>query len=69
MEKNEEMSVPKLIPSTMNDEEYKAMEVVTNYITKQLAASNAQSDPNYPYLNATCVDLMRMYGKETLARL
>ena len=64
----EEMKVPKLLEPSMSDEEYQALKVTALYIAGQLATINAQQDPNYPYLNATCVDLFRMYGKETLAR-
>jgi hypothetical protein len=56
------------VKPTMTDEEFQAVGVVANYLAKFLKKIDAQNNPNYPYMNATCVDLFRMYGQEAFAR-
>lgn len=54
--------------SKMTDEQYGALKTVIEYLLEQIKTINPQTDPNYPYINATLIDLTRMYGMETIAR-
>jgi hypothetical protein len=58
----------KVKTTKMTDEVFKAYAMVANDIKQQLRAMDVQSNPNYPYMNATYVDICRMYGIEAMER-